>query len=42
MHPKGVLAMLQNEEICYKGTEIVALLGTATLMTAIISLFIGL
>jgi len=34
--------MLQNEEIGYKGTEILALLGAATLMTAIISLFIGL
>lgn len=33
--------MLQNKEIRYEWTEIIALIGVASILTAIISLFVA-
>lgn len=38
---KGVLTMFQNKEIQYKGVEVLSLLGVATFLTFVISIFIS-
>lgn len=38
---KGVLTMFQNKEVQYKGVEVLSLLGVATFLTFVISIFIS-